>query len=110
MRPPSILQIGEDEEALLKTGLACEEFIQQPLWLEIEKYLDNVVENALDQMRGNQSSDPAVAKHFQMIWREREAFRDRLILFVKGPIKAKKELLRQIEEEKQNGRPANPIY
>lgn len=107
MRPPTQFQISEDEEALLKTGLACEEFIQQPLWLEIEKYANAVVDQALDSMRGNTSSDPIISRNLQLIWREREAFRDRLILFVKGPIKAKKELLRQIEEEKTYGRSAN---
>jgi hypothetical protein len=110
MRPPATLLISEDEESLIKTGMACEEFIQQPIWKELEKYLDSVVEEALDQMRGNQSSDPAVAHRFKLVWQEREAFRDRLILYVKGPIKAKKELLLQIEEEKKNGRSASSIY
>ena len=106
MRAPTPISVSPDEEELLKRGKTCEEFIQQPMWLEIEKFANLVVEEALEQMRGNQSSDPVVAKHYQNVWRERESFRDRLILFVKGPIRAKKELLIQIEEEKQYGRSA----
>ena len=106
MRPPTPISISPDEEELLKHGKDCEDFIQQPMWLKVEKFANLIVEEALEQMRGNQSSDPTVAKHFQNIWREREAFRDRLILFVKGPIRVKKELLIQIEEEKQYGRSA----
>ena len=107
MRPPPNLLISEDEQELVKIGTAHEEFIQQALWLDLEKYMASVVEDAFDQMRGNASSDSAVAHRFQLIWKEREAFRDRLILFVKGPIRVKKELLKQIEEEKTNGRSAS---
>ena len=106
MRPPATIQISKDEEQLLKTAVACEEFVQQPKWLELEKYANLLVDDALDAIRGNVSSDPLVGHRLAIIWREREAFRDRLILYVKGPIKAKTELLKQIEEEKQYGRSA----
>lgn len=100
MRPP-VQEVSNDEQELIKTGELCEEFIQNPIWIEAEKYINGVVEEALDQMRGNQSSDPMVAHRFKLIWQEREAFRDRLILYVKGPVRAKKDLLKQIEEERE---------
>lgn len=103
MRPPSPISISPDEEELIKKGTACEEFIQQPIWKEVEQYMNLLVEDALHQMRGNRSSNPMVAHRFKLIWQEREALRDRLILLVKGPIKARKDLLIQIEEERQYG-------
>ena len=106
MRPPAPITISQDEEELLKRAAAHEEFAQQPMWLQLEKYANLLVEEALDAMRGNVSHEPMVGHRLSLIWREREAFRDRLILFVKGPIKAKQELIRQIEEEKQYGRSA----
>ena|ERR1700690_1081269 len=101
MRPPPLLEITKEEQEFLKLGTSREEFIQNPTWLDLEKYVNDVVEEALDQMRGNKSSNPVVAHRFKLVWQEREAFRDRLILFVKGPIRAKKDLLNQIEEEKK---------
>lgn len=106
MRPPADFSITEEEQELIRIGSSREEFVQNLVWLDMEKYANDVVEEALDQMRGNQSSDPQVAHRFKLVWQEREAFRDRLILFVKGPIRAKKELLKQIEEEKTYGRSA----
>ena len=106
MRPPATITISQDEEDLLKTAIGCEEFVQHPKWREIEQFANLQVEEALDAIRGNVSHDPMVGHRLSLIWREREAFRDRLILFVKGPIKAKAELLKQIEEEKKYGRSA----
>jgi len=101
MRPPPSLEITDEQQELLKRGKDHEDFIVNPLWMELERYLDDVVEESLDQMRGNQSHEPMVAYRMKIVWQEREAFRDRLVLFVKGPIRAKKELLQQIEEERQ---------
>jgi hypothetical protein len=106
MKPPANLEITLDEQELIQRGTESEEFVQTPVWMRIEKELNAIVEDALDGMRGNVSADPMVGHRLNLIWREREAFRDKLILFVKGPIRAKKELLQQIEEEKKYGRSA----
>ena len=101
MRPPPPLEISPEEQLIINRGTEHESFVQNGVWLEMEVYLNDVVEEALDRMRSNASSDPQVARHLQTAWKERETFRDRLILFVKGPIRAKKELLREIAEQKE---------
>jgi galactokinase len=101
MRPPPSLEISPEEQEIINRGTESESFVQNLMWLNMEKYLEGVVEEALDRMRENPSSDPQIARHLQAVWKEREAFRDRLILFVKGPIRAKKELLLEIEQQKE---------
>lgn len=101
MKPPPVLEITAEDQELLQKGTESEDFVQNAVWMRVEKYMVEVVEDALDQMRGNVSAEPMVGHRLNIIWREREAFRDKLILFVKGPIRAKKELLKSIEEEKQ---------
>jgi hypothetical protein len=101
MRPPPTFEVTDDQQEMLERGKLHEDFILNPLWREIEEYLTVVVEEALDQMRGNQSHEPMIAYRMKLVWQEREAFRDKLILYVKGPIRAKLELLKQIEEERE---------
>lgn len=101
MRPNQPPPLSEDEQALLKLAEESESFIAHPLWKKIEMFLKANVEEALDSMRSNASHDPIVALHFQRIWREREQLRDSLIAFVKAPIKDRKDLLDQLEEERK---------
>jgi shikimate kinase len=103
MRAPEPLKLTPDEQDLLKLAEESESFIRHPLWKKIEIFLQANVEEALEQIRSNASHDPNVALHFQRIWREREQLRDSLIVFVKAPIKEKRELMDQIEKAKQEG-------
>lgn len=103
MRVPEPLKLSPDEQELLKLAEESEAFIQQPMWKKIEIFLKANVEEALEDMRGNQSTDPRVAHRFNLIWREREALKDSLIAFVKGPIREKRDLLDQIEQVTQAG-------
>jgi len=102
MRPEEF-RLSEDEQELLKLAEESENFTSHPMWRKIEIFLNANVEEAADQMRGNQSSEPRVAYRFQLIWREREQLRDSLIAFVKGPMKDRKDLLEQIEKLRQGG-------
>jgi hypothetical protein len=103
MNQPQEFKLTDDERALLKLAEESEQFIIFPMWKRIEIFMSAFVSEALDSMRGNVSSDPMVAKRFQLIWREREALRDSLIAFVKGPIKDRKDLLEQIEQQRKDG-------
>ena len=80
MKPPPALEITAEEQELIQLGTECENFVQNPIWLRIEKELSAIVEDALDGMRGNVSAEPMVGHRLNLIWREREAFRDKLIL------------------------------
>src|SRR4029077_13430299 len=103
MRAPEQLQFSPDEQELLKLAEESSSFIQHPLWRKVEIFLQANVEEALEQMRGNRSTDPRVALHLERIWKEREQLRDSFIAFVKGPIKDAKELMEQIETAKKEG-------
>src|SRR5215475_14203775 len=103
MNPPEQLRLTDDEKALLKLAEESQQFIQLPMWKKIELFLNAWVNEALDEMRGNISTDGSVALHKQRIWRERESLRDSLIAFVKGPIKDRKDLLDQIEKLRKEG-------
>ena len=98
MNAPMGFQLTDDERALLKLAEESEQFILLPMWKRIEIFLNAFVQEALDDVRGNQSADGMVALHKQRVWREREQLRDSVIAFVKGPIKDRKELLEQIKE------------
>lgn len=100
---PQKFQITEEEQEIFKIAEESESFISSPVWKRLEVFLADHVEESLDAMRGNQSSDPKVALHFERIWKEREQIRDGIIRFVKGPIKQRKELLEQIEQLKKEG-------
>jgi hypothetical protein len=100
---PQEFRLTEDEQALLKLAEESEQFIILPMWKKIEMFLNALPSEALDDMRANKSSDPMVAQRFQLIWKEREALRDSLIAFVKGPIKDRKELIDQIEQQRKEG-------
>jgi len=103
MRAPEQLQLSPDEQELLKLAEESKSFIRHSMWKKLEIFLQANVDEALEQMRGNRSSDPKVALHFERIWKEREQLRDSLIAFVKGPIRDEKELLEQIELAKKEG-------
>jgi hypothetical protein len=103
MNAPEPFQLTDDERELIKLAEEAENFIIQPMWKKIEIFLNAFVQEALDDIRGNQSVEGLVALHKQRVWREREALRDSLIAFVKGPIKDKKELMQQIEEQRKAG-------
>jgi hypothetical protein len=100
---PQEFNLNEDEKALLSMGVEAEEFIRQPYWKRVEIFLNALVSEALDDMRGNASSDGDVALHKQRIWREREHLRDSLIAFVKSPIRDRKELMEQVEKLRKEG-------
>ena len=95
---PEPLRLTEDEQELLKLAKEAEDFIILPYWRNIEIFLNAFVQEALDDVRGNQSVDGMVALHKQRVWRERESLRDSLIAFVKGPLKDKQDLIDQIKE------------
>jgi hypothetical protein len=97
------LKLSQDEIELLKLAEESSTFIQHPLWRKVEIFLQANVEEAIEGMRGNRSSDPKVALHFERIWKERERLRDSLTAFVKGPIRDAKELMEQIEQAKKEG-------
>src|SRR5689334_8303784 len=103
MRAPEKLRLSSDEQELLKLAEESESFIQHSMWKKLEIFLSANVEEALEQMRGNHSTDPRVALHFERIWKEREQLKDSLTAFVKGPLKDRKELLEQIEQAKKEG-------
>lgn len=100
---PQKLQFTEEEQETFKIAEESESFILSPVWRRLEVFLADHVEEALDSIRGNQSSDPKVALHFERIWKEREQIRDGIIRFVKSPIKQRKEMLEQIEQLKKEG-------
>ena len=100
---PEPLTLSSDEQELLKLAEESESFIQHPLWKKIEIFLGANVLEALDEMRGNLSTDDRVVLHKTRVWQEREKLRDSLIAFVKGPIKDKRDLLDQIEQAKKEG-------
>lgn len=100
---PEQLRLSEEEIELIKIAEESEAFVRSPVWKRLEVFLADHIEEALDSMRGNQSSDPKVALHFERIWKEREQIRDGIVRFVKGPIKQRKELLEQIEQMKKEG-------
>jgi hypothetical protein len=102
MRPEQLV-LSPDEQELLKLAEESESFIRHPLWKKIEIFLEANVQEALDDMRGNLSTDDRVCLHKARVWQEREKLRDSLIAFVKGPIKDKRELMEQIEERKKEG-------
>jgi hypothetical protein len=100
---PEPLTISPDEQELLKLAEESSAFTQQPMWRKLEIFLDANVQEALDDMRGNLSTDDRVCLHKARIWQEREKLRDSLIAFIKGPIRDAKELLEQIEQAKKDG-------
>lgn len=100
---PEHLRLSEEEIELLKIAEESEAFVRSPVWKRLEAFLAEHVEEALDSIRGNASSDPRVSFHFERIWKEREQLRDGVVLFVKGPIKRRKELLEQLEKLKEEG-------
>lgn len=102
MMPERFDLTGEERE-LFKIAEQSEAFIASPVWKRLEVFLADHVEEGLDAMRGNQSSDPKVSLHFERIWKEREALRDGIIRFVKGPIVQRKEILEQVEQLKKEG-------
>lgn len=104
MNAPELFQLTDDEKALLKLAEESDQFIILPMWKRIEIFLSAFVQEALDDIRGNQSADGLVAMHKQRVWTEREKLRDSLIAFVKGPIKDRKDLLEQIEQQRKEGR------
>jgi len=103
MNPPEQLRLTDDEKALLKLAEESQQFIQLPMWKKIEIFLNAWVSEALDDIRGNVSTDGTVALHKQRIWRERENLRDSLIAFVKGPIHDKEEMVKEIETQRKAG-------
>lgn len=100
---PEPLSISPDEQELLKLAEESSAFTQQPMWRKIEIFLQANVEEAMEDMRGNLSTDDRVCLHKTRIWQEREKLRDSLIAFVKGPIRDAKDLLEQIEQAKKDG-------
>lgn len=103
MRAPEQLQLGPDEIELLKLAEESNSFVQHAMWRKLEIFLTANVQEALDDMRGNLSNEPAVVLHKTRIWQEREKLRDSLIAFVKGPIKDARDLYEQIEQAKKEG-------
>jgi hypothetical protein len=97
------LQLSADEVELLKLAEESSAFTQQPMWRKIEIFLQANVEEALEDMRGNLSSDDLVCLHKARVWQEREKLKDSLIAFVKGPIKDARDLYEQIEQAKKEG-------
>jgi len=100
---PERFQPTEDEQELFKLAEESEQFIILPMWKKLEMFLNAWVSEALDDMRGNISTDGLVALHKQRIWRERENLRDSLIAFVKAPIKDKQDRLNEIETLRKEG-------
>jgi len=103
MRPPQRFELTEDEQQLIKFADESEQFVILPMWKRIEQKLNEWVEEALDEIRGNISTDGLVALHKQRIWKEREHLRDSLITFVKGPIKRRTDLMEEIETLRKEG-------
>lgn len=103
MNAPELFQLSDDEKALLKLAEESEQFIILPLWKKIDIFLNAWTQEALDDIRGNKSTDDRVALHKQRVFTERENLRDSLIAFVKSPIKDRKELLEQIEQQRKDG-------
>lgn len=100
---PEPFQLSDEEKELLKLAEESEQFIVLPMWKKIEIFLNAFVQEALDDIRGNRSTEDRVALHFQRVFTEREKLRDSLVAFVKGPIRDRTELLRQIEEQRKAG-------
>jgi hypothetical protein len=97
------LSISSDEQELLKLAEESSSFTQHPMWRKIEIFLNANVQEALDDIRSNQSTDGLIVLHKNRVWAEREKLRDSLIAFVKGPIKDARDLLEQIEQAKKDG-------
>lgn len=97
---PHEMPFSQEEIEVLELAKECEEFCVLGMWRKLEKYLNALVDEQQEAMRGNVSSDPVISHNLQLKWKEREYVRDKLVNFIKGPIVIKKQILEQLEMEK----------
>jgi len=102
---PHDMPFSPDEIELLEVAKDCEEFCGSPMWAKMQKFMQAMVEEVESKARGNRSSNPVISHNLNLKLRERELMKDRLINFVMGPIAAKKQILRELEEEMKYARP-----
>lgn len=103
---PHDMPFSPDEIELLQIAAECEEFINTPMWRKLEKFLEGMVEEIEGTMLGSRSSNPQISHNLRLKWGEREFLRSRVINFVKGPIAAKKQILKELEQqEREYARP-----
>lgn len=94
------LEITKSEQEIIDAANELRACTHTPGWKRIEKWMNDYIELAREDMEGNLSTDPSVSYRLQLRWRERKLMKSCLLDIIQETCEAKKEVLVLIARSK----------